>query len=167
MRGTRGLHRRWAIGLYLLLTSFLPACAGAAEAVPTAPPYPTLEGAQVAQGREIYRTTCAACHGPDAAGAPNWATPGPDRRYPPPPHDDQGHTWHHSDRVLYEIIRDGWRDPLHPDEPPRMPAFGERLTDGEIRAVIVYFKSLWSAENRLWQWEVTRQDGLPTPSPMP
>ena len=130
-------------------------------------PYPTLNPAQVSLGRQIYVQHCAACHGQNAEGAPNWATPGPDGLDPPPPHDDTGHTWHHSDRVLIESIRDGLSDPLHPGSPLRMPAFGSILSDTEIRAVIEYFKSLWSGENRQWQWEQTLKDFKPTPTPFP
>src|SRR5262249_9094473 len=56
-------------------------------------------GDAVAHGEELYRANCQACHG-DArtvegglAGAPV--------------HGPAGHTWHHSDRNLTEIIRDG------------------------------------------------------------
>ena len=138
----------------------------ATTVTPVTPAFaPTLDAAQVARGREIYQQNCAACHGAKAQGAPNWATPGPDGLYPPPPHDDTGHTWHHSDRVLYEVIRDGMNDPLRPDSPLRMPAWGGKLSDAEIRAVIEYFKSLWSEEHRQWQWYQTLQDFAPTPTP--
>jgi mono/diheme cytochrome c family protein len=56
-------------------------------------------------------------------------------------------------------------DPLRPGSPLRMPAFGSTLADSDIRAVIEYFKSLWSAENRQYQWRQTREDFAPTPTP--
>ena len=130
-----------------------------------APPLPTLDLAQVQTGRQVYQANCAGCHGASAQGAPNWATPGPDGLYPPPPHDDTGHTWHHSDRVLYEAISRGMSDPLRPGSPLRMPAFGGKLSDAGIRAVIEYFKSLWTDEHRRWQWEQTLSDFAPTPTP--
>ena len=130
-----------------------------------APPLPTLDQAQVQTGRQIYQANCAVCHGANAQGAPNWATPGPDGLYPPPPHDDTGHTWHHSDRVLYESIARGMNDPLRPGSPLRMPAFGGKLSDTETRAVIEYFKSLWTDEHRKWQLEQTLSDFAPTPTP--
>lgn len=137
----------------------------AATAVVSVTPYPALETTQVARGREVYTQSCASCHGPKAEGAPNWATPGPDGLGLAPPHDDTSHTWHHSDRVLYEMIRDGMSDPLRPGSPLRMPAFGGTLSDSDIRAVIEYFKSLWVAENRQYQWDQTREDFAPTPTP--
>ena len=150
---------------WLILTLLLTACGG--QSVTTnlsSEPYPTLDPAQIAQGREVYRQYCAACHGPNAEGAANWATPGPDGLYPAPPHNDAGHTWHHPDRVLYETTRDGIGDPLRPGSPLRMPAWGGKLTDAEIRAVVEYFKSLWSDEHRLYQWNETLHF-VPTPTP--
>ena len=131
------------------------------------PPVPTIDKAQVRLGRQVYQSTCAACHGANAEGALNWMTPDAQGNQLAPPHDDSGHTWHHSDRVLYEMIRDGMRDPLRPNSAFRMPAFGDRLSDAEIREAIAYFKSLWSPDHREYQWEQTVDDFLPTPTPSP
>ena len=131
------------------------------------PPMPIIDKTQVGLGRQVYQSTCAVCHGPYAEGAANWMTPDAQGNQLAPSHDDNGHTWHHSDRVLYEMIRDGMRDPLRPNSAFRMPVFGNRLSDAEIRAVIVYFKSLWSPDHREYQWEQTVDDFLPTPTPPP
>lgn len=131
------------------------------------PPVPTIDRTQVKLGRQVHEATCAVCHGVNAEGAPHWMTPDAQGNQLAPPHGDNGHTWHHSDRVLYEMIRDGMRDPLRPDSPFRMPAFVNRLSDAEIRAVIAYFQSLWSPEYRQYQWEQTIDDFLPTPTPSP
>ena len=128
------------------------------------PSVPTLDATQVNLGRQVYQANCASCHGANAEGAPNWKTPDAEGNFPPPPHNDTGHTWHHSDRVLYEIIHDGFADPLRPGSPKRMPPFSDKLSDAEIHAVITYFKSLWSREHREFQWEVTLQDSTPTPT---
>jgi len=153
----------------LLVTLGLAACASqpSTSAVTPLPPVPTLDAAKAQRGKGTYQANCAVCHGPNAEGASNWATPGPDGLYPPPPHDDSGHTWHHSDRALYEVIHAGMGDPLRPSSPLRMPAWGGKLSDVEIRAVIEYFKSLWSEEHRRWQWEQTLKDFAPTPTPSP
>lgn len=148
----------------LLLALGLAACGHAAGST-TAAPFPTLDPTQVALGRDVYLRNCASCHGPNAGGAPNWATPDPDGLHPAPAHDDSGHTWHHPDRVLYETIRDGMSDPLQPGAPLRMPAFGGTLSHSEIQAVIAYFKSLWSDEHRQWQWNETVKDRGPTSGP--
>jgi mono/diheme cytochrome c family protein len=136
---------------------------GLLPTVTALPPLPALDPARVQLGQDVYQANCAMCHGANAEGALNWATPGPDGLYPAPPHDDRGHTWHHSDRVLYETIYDGMGDPLRGGSLLRMPAWGGKLTDAEIRAVIEYFKSLWTEEHRLWQWEQTLNDFATTP----
>jgi mono/diheme cytochrome c family protein len=82
---------------------------------------------------------------------------------PAPPHNDSGHTWRHSDAQLAEIIRDGLRDPFNKTPELTMPTFGGKLTDAQIRNVIVYFKSLWSPEHRAYQ---EAQNHLP-PMPQP
>lgn len=138
----------------------------AATATPL-PPLPTLDAVQIQNGQAIYQVSCASCHGVNSEGAPNWATPGPDGLFPAPPHDDTGHTWHHSDRVLYETIYGGMNDPLRPDSPLRMPAWSDKLSDAEIRALVEYFKSLWTEEHRRWQWDETLKDFAPTPTPSP
>jgi mono/diheme cytochrome c family protein len=46
-----------------------------------------------------------------------------------------------------------------------MPAFGDKLSDAEIRTIIAYFKSLWSEQSRLFQWQVTQQQPFPTVPP--
>ena len=123
------------------------------------PPVPTLYAAHVQAGRRNYDSLCASCHGPNGVGStPNWKIPDALGNFPPPPHNDDGHTWHHADRVLFEIVRDGFHDTLHPNAPLRMPAFGNQLSDIQIRDIISYFKSLWSKEHREYQWEIELQD---------
>jgi mono/diheme cytochrome c family protein len=167
--------RWWRSGSLGLLAVLAVACAQPAPATVSGnfgiatltplPPLPTIDAGQVQVGREVYQANCAVCHGANAEGAPNWKTPGPDGLFPPPPHDDTGHTWHHPDQLLYEIIRDGFNDPLRPGSALRMPAFGTKLNDSEIHAVVEYFKSLWNEDHRLWQWEVTLNDVSATPAP--
>jgi len=125
------------------------------------PPLPILDPAEVALGRQVYVQHCAACHGPHAEGAPNWKQRGPNGNLLPPPHDDTGHTWRHPDGQLYDIIRYGWRDPFNQTPELTMPPFKDKLSDAEIKAVVTYFKSLWSPEHRQWQWEMSQA----TPAP--
>ncbi|NVK40741.1 MAG: cytochrome c [Oceanospirillaceae bacterium] len=114
--------------------------------------------AQVAAGEEIYQENCASCHGTHLQGQPDWQKPMPNGRMPAPPHDQSGHTWHHPDRLLFDIIRDGM---VPPQAPPGyesdMPAFGERLGDDDIAAVLAFIKSRWPQKIRDWQAEKTRQ----------
>jgi mono/diheme cytochrome c family protein len=129
--------------------------AGVAVPSAAATPLPALDPTAVALGRQLYAQHCAACHGPNAEGAPGWQTPDGTGRTGAPAHDDSGHTWHHGDAVLAEVIRDGMGDPPLPGLPPPMPAFGDRLSEQEITALTTYFKSLWSIDHRSLQLEET------------
>ena len=93
----------------------------------------------VAHGKEIYAANCAACHGVNLEGAPNWQRSKPDGKLPAPPHDPSGHTWHHSDKRLFSIIKDG----LGTDYETDMPMFGAILKDHDIWAVLAFIKSTW------------------------
>ena len=50
----------------------------------------------VALGASVYAQHCAACHGRELEGEPNWRRRKADGTLPAPPHDATGHTWHHS-----------------------------------------------------------------------
>ncbi|HET6519497.1 MAG TPA: cytochrome c, partial [Geminicoccaceae bacterium] len=65
---------------------------------------------------------------------------------PAPPHDATGHTWHHPDRVLFGVIKEGGGAFAPPGVHSNMPAFGDLLNDREIRAVLAYIKSTWPPE---------------------
>ena len=104
--------------------------------------------AALATGESLYRAHCAACHGVNLEGAPNWRTPKPDGRYPAPPHDDSGHTWHHDDRTLFGITKLGTAGFSGLDIESDMPAYRDTLSDAEIQAVLAYIKSRWSERTR-------------------
>ena len=102
--------------------------------------------AQVAQGAKIYAQHCAACHGLNLEGQPDWRKRRPDGKLPAPPHEESGHTWHHADGVLFAITRSGLVPPYAPPGyQSDMPAFAGVLSDPEIRAVLAYIESHWSS----------------------
>ncbi len=113
---------------------------------------------QVARGKAVYAQNCAACHGVNLEGQPNWQEKLPTGRMPAPPHAASGHTWHHPDPILFGITKHG----LVPGKyaPPKyesdMPAFAGQLTDEEIWTVLAYIKSSWSDRIREAQTEMTR-----------
>ncbi|MBI4201277.1 MAG: cytochrome c, partial [Chloroflexi bacterium] len=113
------------------------------------------------QGRAIYQASCARCHGLEREGAPNWQQQNPDLTYPPPPHDSTGHTWHHSDGVLYRIVRDGGKAYEGPGFKSAMPPFRDLLSPEETRAVIIYLKSLWGSKERAFQADASLKDPFP------
>ena len=105
--------------------------------------------AVVSQGKELYREHCAACHGKNLEGEPNWRRPKTDLTMPAPPHDDTGHTWHHTDEVLFNLTKFGLAKYLKRSEyKSNMPAYEEVLTDEEIKAVLSFIKSKWSSKMR-------------------
>jgi len=112
-------------------------------------------------GRRLYLDHCAACHGVDLEGAPDWRRPGPDGRLPAPPHDETGHTWHHGDAMLFDYVRRGGQavlDDLGVRYDSGMPAFGELLSDAEIEAILAYIRSTWPQRVRDYQAARTAQE---------
>lgn len=112
--------------------------------------------AKVALGARLYLQHCAACHGAKLEGEPDWRQRKPNGRMPAPPHNDEGHTWHHPDAVLFGITRRGLVPPYAPSNyPSDMPAFGGKLSDDEIWAVLAFIKSRWSAQVLSMRAEMT------------
>jgi mono/diheme cytochrome c family protein len=109
-------------------------------------------------GRTLYQTHCAACHGANLEGQPNWQAPLPNGRLPAPPHDATGHTWHHPDGVLLRITRDGPAAVVGDGYESDMPGFGGILTESEMRSILDYIKSTWPERERLYQAEMTRRE---------
>ena len=118
--------------------------------------------AEVRAGRVIYLQSCASCHGARGQGAPHWRQPDAQGELPAPPHDPTGHTWKHSDAMLYRLIQDGWRDPFNRTERLTMPAFKSILTDHQTIAVITYLKTLWTRTQRQFQREESAHQPFPT-----
>lgn len=116
------------------------------------------EAAEIRPSIDLYLEHCAACHGADLEGQPNWKSRLPSGRMPAPPHDASGHTWHHPDRILFEIIKQGAAAIIGGGYESDMPGFGGTLTDAEIRAIIEYIKSTWPARERQYQAERSRAD---------
>ena len=101
------------------------------------------------RGRQIYMAHCAACHGVQLEGQPDWRVRGADGRLPAPPHDAGGHTWHHADELLFRITKHGVGPASGlPDYDSAMPAYAGVLSDEEIVAVLSWIKSQWPADVR-------------------
>ncbi len=114
-----------------LLALALTACGGG-DGLPVAeyPIVPT--AAMIDTGSALYAEHCAVCHAdPETGGV---------RQFDAPRHDVDGHTWHHADRQLVAWVLDGV--PIA----TVMPAFGGRLSEEEVTAVIGYIKSTWPSE---------------------
>ena len=99
----------------------------------------------VAWGLDVYDQSCASCHGADLQGQPNWRARKADGTLPAPPHDETGHTWHHSDNQLFQLTKWGTTAVVGGDYESGMPGFSDKLDDADIWAVLAYIKSQWPA----------------------
>ena len=102
------------------------------------------------RGQALYEANCVSCHaGPTGGTFGDY----------PPPHNANGHTWHHPDCFITRVTRDGIREPsaLVPPDAPTMPAFRDRLSSDDINAVVAYIKTLWTPEERDAQASFTRE----------
>lgn len=95
------------------------------------------------RGELLYDRHCIECHGGATGGSISDI---------PPRHNAQGHTWHHADCDLIDIVRDGL--PAR-EGYPVMPAFGDELSVDEVEAILAYIKTWWEPEQRETQDEVT------------
>ena len=112
---------------------------------------------QVALGQQVYAAQCARCHGANLEGQPDWKQELPTGGRPAPPHDATGHTWHHADTLLFDIVKRGGQASSLPGDKNNMPAFGGALSDDEIWAVLAYIKSRWPADIQAAQEQVNQQ----------
>ena len=94
-------------------------------------------------GKTVYFQNCASCHGVKLEGQKDWMSRLPNGLMPAPPHDETGHTWHHSDKYLFMITKYGIEDIIGQKYANNMPAYKNELTDNEIIAVLSYIKSTW------------------------
>jgi mono/diheme cytochrome c family protein len=107
------------------------------------------ETAVLVTGKQVYDRHCAACHGAALEGQPNWRSRDASGRLPAPPHDASGHTWHHTDEVLFRIVKEGMaRTANLKDYQSAMPLYAGVLTDAEIVAVLSYIKANWPPDIR-------------------
>ncbi len=114
---------------------------------------------QVALGQGVYRGQCASCHGDKLQGQANWRTRNADGTLKAPPHDESGHTSHHSDKVLLAYTKRGGAGMVPPGFNSAMPGFGGNLKDVEIWAVLAFIKSRWPREVLARQRQITARGG--------
>ncbi len=113
------------------------------------------ENDSTARGKLVYDRFCSLCHGKNLQGQPDWRTRKLDGKLPAPPHDETGHTWHHPDKMLFDITKYGLVPPNAPENyKTDMPAWGGTLKDKDIWSVIAYIKSRWPEDIREKQKEV-------------
>ncbi len=103
--------------------------------------------AEVMRGRGVFKQNCQVCHGEKAVGqVANWREVLPDGKYPAPPLNGTGHAWHHPEAALLQTINNGGLA-----IGGTMPAFKDKLSTKDKRAVLSYIESLWSAKTyQMW-----------------
>lgn len=107
------------------------------------------DGRVVSLGSEIYAEHCASCHGRRLEGHAEWQVRDAEGYLPAPPHDETGHTWHHPDKLLFDITKLGVAEAAELEGyQTRMPAFQGVLTDEEIVAVLSFIKAQWPEQIR-------------------
>ncbi|MGB7287320.1 MAG: cytochrome c [Salaquimonas sp.] len=104
----------------------------------------------VSLGKELYGIQCASCHGVNLEGQEDWQTRDTEGFLPAPPHNENGHTWHHPDEVLFKITKFGVAKAANLENyRSNMPAYEKVISDEEIIAVLSYLKSQWPKEIRI------------------
>ncbi len=93
-----------------------------------------LEPADPDQGKSLYQTYCAACHGTDGRGLVPGVPDLPKRWKDSPP------DW----QLVFERVRDGFQSPGSPMAMP--PRGGADLSDSELRDILAYMKN-WLASD--------------------
>ena len=117
-------------------------------------PTPTLTA--LTRGEQLYNANCLVCH--------QGATGGAMMDYPPR-HNANGHTWHHPDCELIQIILSGgdemtemMRQMMNPNpDAPRMPAWKDKLSREDIDAILAFIKTWWTEDERQAQARITQQ----------
>ena len=98
-----------------------------------------------ARGKIIYESYCVSCHQVNLSGAENWKRLDDDGHRKAPPLNGTGHTWHHDDATLHNIIKYGLAKIVKNYE-GKMIGFGDKMSDKQIDSVLSYIKSHWEDE---------------------
>ncbi len=96
---------------------------------------------KVTLGGKLFKEHCATCHGANAEGTPDWRKRNADGTLKPPPLNGTAHTWHHSKELLMSIITTGTAN-----LGGSMPAWGDKLSQQEIDAILTWVQSKWPEE---------------------
>ena len=137
------------LAVALVLTSCLPQ-------IQLFPPTPTPTPPALSRGEQLYNANCLQCHGGREGGQ---------MMDYPPKHNANGHTWHHPDCELKQVILNGgdemtsmMRQMMNvPTTVPRMPAWKDKLSEEDIAAILAFIKTMWTEEERQYQARITRQ----------
>jgi len=117
-------------------------------------PTPTLTA--LMRGEQLYIANCQVCHlGREGGQMMDY----------PPRHNANGHTWHHPDCELKQVILNGGDEMTAmmrqmmsvPDSVARMPAWKDKLSNDDIDAILAFIKTWWTEDQRRAQAQITQQ----------
>ncbi len=114
----------------------LPLLAGGLVAAAIVAAASRTEAGDPAKGKENYRDFCVPCHGASGKGDGPLAANLPAR---PRNHTDSAYMNGLSEAHLFKIIKEGG---AAVGKSPIMPAWGNQMTDDEIRDTIAYLRTL-------------------------
>ena len=89
--------------------------------------------ARAAEAKDVWAKECAKCHGKDGAGKTTMGKKLEVKDYTDPKNQAEL-----KDEKMAKSIKEGIKD----GDKIRMKAFGEMLSDSEIKALVAYFRSL-------------------------
>ena len=107
-------------------------------------------------GAKIYQTHCAVCHGINLEGQKGWNIKDGQNNILAPPHDETGHTWHHSDEDLFHITKYGGAGQA--GVASAMPGYEQILSDKKIISVLSFIKSTWPVQIRLQHDQINEKN---------
>ncbi len=96
----------------------------------------------ITRGKIVYQNNCVSCHQVNLVGADNWKGLDKDGHRKAPPLNGTGHSWHHDDATLHDIIKYGLAKSIKNYE-GKMMAFKDKLDDKDVDSVLAYIKSFW------------------------
>lgn len=107
------------------------------------PGEPLASAEVIALGERVYNQNCASCHGDQGQGHVFVEQA--------PALNNNEHAWHHPDGQIQDLIINGGN---------MMPAFGDKLGDEEIEAVIRYLQTWWTADQLTAQQKASQNSPL-------
>jgi mono/diheme cytochrome c family protein len=151
MAGVRGLWLGGALVAVLAASAIATVPALRTRAAPRGHFADAENAEMVLEGKKLYASHCASCHGRKLQGQLLWQVRDEFAGRRAPAHDQTGHTWQHADEDLFAITKFG-RFPTTPATVKSyMPAYEQNLSDDQILATIAYIKATWPLGLRVSQ----------------
>jgi S-disulfanyl-L-cysteine oxidoreductase SoxD len=149
--GVRGLLLGCAVAALLAASAAAAALALRAPAAPRLHFADAENAAAVLEGKRLYASHCAGCHGRKLQGQLLWQVQDEFAGRRAPAHDQTGHTWQHADEDLFAMTKFGRFATTPAAAKSYMPAYAQNLSDDQILATIAYIKATWPLGLRVSQ----------------